>query len=330
MPSAMPSVSPSAAPSIDRVIDASPFFVLYEFDGADPAVTDADFQQAAAITASYINDYFIAFFEFSDVSNLDNVQTRINEFLTDPIRIGFDVSYSFSEDSSFIPSQQELDNLLIQAFQLPNVQALQFALRGIPGANPFANTADASYVTEAGEVILEMSAAENLSGGTSGAGKAAIAASGLLIAAVLALFVTQRAKSSSSPFLKTLKPKFTTLRAKLQLPCKRKSLPHHDTIKTIPISVHDDTMSECTLSVVSPPSIQLHTLSLGMIEEEEADQSESLMKEGRRLARGYGNIPGNPFCDDPDSISHNLDPISDDPEDEMRSIMSGDCHVNQL
>ena len=54
------------------------------------------------------------------------------------------------------------------------------------------------------------------------------------------------------------------------------------------------------------------------------------MKEGRRLARGYGNIPGNPFCDDPDSISHNLDPISDDPEDEMRSIMSGDCHVNQL
>jgi hypothetical protein len=322
MPSVMLSVSPSAAPSIDRVIDASPFIVLYEFDGADPAVTDADFQQAAAITASYINDYFLAFFEFSDVTNLDNVQTRINEFLTDPIRIGIDVNYRFSEDSSFIPSQQDLDNLLIQAFQLPTVQALQLALRGIPGANPFANTADASYVNEAGEVILELSATENLSGGTSGAAKAAIATSGLLIAAVLALFVTQRAKSNSSPFLKTLKPKFTTLRAKLQLPFKRNSLPHHDTIKTIPISVHDDTMSECTSSVVSPPSIQLHNLSLGMIEEEEADQLESLMKEGRRLARGYGNIPGNPLCDD-------LDPISD-AEDEMRSIMSGDCHVNQL
>ena len=45
-------------------------------------------------------------------------------------------------------NKQQLDNLLIQAFQQPNVQALLLALRGIPGSNPFSTAIDASYSSE--------------------------------------------------------------------------------------------------------------------------------------------------------------------------------------
>jgi len=268
IPTSNPTTSPTDVPLTATEVDASTFFVLYDFLGTEPLPTDAQYQQAAAVTANYINDYMIAFFDFSDDTNLENVQTRINDFLNDPIRIGFDVNYRFGGDSTRIPSQQQLDNLLIQAFQQPNVQALLLALRGIPGSNPFSTVVDASYTSEDGTLFLE--------GGSppvSGAGVAAIAAGCLLAASTAALIATNRAKKNGLPiFGNTNSP--------------------GDAPKMVPVSeCEEDTMSECTVSVARPPSPpNRHSPKLKKIDEDQ-EASFTSLKVGRRLDRGYGVIP---------------------------------------
>ena len=252
------------APTRDLKPEASPFFVLYELFEANPNLSDTDFQQAAAITANYINDYMIRFFDFSDDTNLEGVETRIGQFLEDPVRIGFDVDYEFGEDSTLIPSQEQLDNLLIQAFQLPNAQALLLALRALPSTNPFSSTTDVSYTSEDGTVFLEE---RNLSG----PGIMAIAAACLLTASVAGLLLTNRARRKGVPLLNGSKPDGDA--------------PNKVVVES---EADEDTMSECTVSVARPPSPNVrHSQTLNIIDEDR-EASFSSMKEGRRMARGYG------------------------------------------
>lgn len=176
------------------------------------------------------------------------------------------MNYQFSDDSTVIPSQQELDNLLIQAFQQPNVQALVFALRGLPSTNPFSTVVDVSYTSEDGTVYLE-----NRS--VSGAGVVAIAAACLLAASAAGLVVTNRARRRGTPLLNGSKSSVG------------------DAPKVVVASDAEDTMSECTASIARPPSPSMrHSQpTLNKIDEEN-EATFSSMKEGRRLARGYGFI----------------------------------------
>ena len=207
----------------------------------------------------------IAFFDFADDTVLENVQTRIGEFERDPVRIGFDVDYVFGAESTLVPTQQQIDTLLIQAFQQPNVQALLAALRGIPGTNPFSAVADVSYTTPDGTVFLE-------GGSMSGAGVAAVAAGCLVVASALALYLTNRAKRRGLPLLH-----------------RTDSSSHAP--KIIPVAESEDTASECTGSVArsssTPPS---NRTTLKAIDEGNETSFTSL-KEGRRIARGYGYMP---------------------------------------
>lgn len=206
----------------------------------------------------------IAFFDFAEDTNLENVQTRINDFFTDPVRIGFDVNYRFGEDSVRLPSQESLDNLLIQAFQQPNVQALLFALRGLPQTNPFSTATDASYTSEDGTVFLEA--------GISGMGVAAIAAGCLLAASAVALYLTNRAKRNGLQFLDG-------------------SESDNEAPKIVPVSVDEDTMSDCTSSV-APPTVSSHRHSPTLKKIDEVDEAAfTSIKAGRRKTRGYGMIP---------------------------------------
>lgn len=248
-------------------MDASSFFALYDFVGTDPDLTNVNFQQASAVTANYINDYMIAFFDFADETNLVDVETRIDNFLTDPVRIGFDVKYRFGEDSTRVPSQQQLDNLLIQAFQQPNVQALLFALRGLPASNPFSTAVDVSYTSEDGTVFLEERST------MSTAGVIATAAACLLVASVAGLVATNRAKRRRFPLHNGTK---STLDAPQMV---------------VESEGSEETMSECTVSIARPPSPNVrHSPSLKIIDEEK-EACFSSMKEGRRVARGYGYVP---------------------------------------
>jgi hypothetical protein len=248
---------------------------LYDFAGTDPTLSDSNYQQAAAVTANYINDYMIAFFEFSDDTTLENVQTRIGEFEEDPVRIGYDVNFSFGSDSTLVPSQQLLDSLIIQAFQQPNVQALVAALRGIPGNNPFATTSDVSYTTPDGTLFLEGSS-------MSGAGVAAVAAGCLLLASASALYLTNRARRRGVPLL-------------------NRTNSTGEAPKVIPVSESEETMSECTSSIArsSSPSVRPGGQTLKAIDEDsETSFSSTSMKEGRRIARGYGFVPEIPLSEE--------------------------------
>ena len=85
--------------------------------------------------------------------SLDNVQTRINDFVSDPVMVGYEVFFEFGTDSGFIPTQLELDNLIWQAFSQTPVQGLLMSMQGLPPSNPFVNTSGVSYVSEDGTVF---------------------------------------------------------------------------------------------------------------------------------------------------------------------------------
>ena len=105
------------------------------------------------MTASYITDYIQTFISVTDGADLEAIQIQSPAYLEDPVRIAFNVRYEFTDDSTSTPSQAQINNLLIQAFQLPSVQALLVEMNGISSSNPFSTVIDASYMSQDGTVF---------------------------------------------------------------------------------------------------------------------------------------------------------------------------------
>jgi hypothetical protein len=64
----------------------------------------------------------------------------------DPIRIGYEGMAVFGENSEFPPSQEDVDILILTAFQEPNVSTLLGMLQALPAENPFSGTTSVQYI----------------------------------------------------------------------------------------------------------------------------------------------------------------------------------------
>jgi hypothetical protein len=64
----------------------------------------------------------------------------------DPIRIGYEGMAVFGENSEFPPSQEDIDLLILTAFQQPNVATLLSMLQALPAETPFSATSSVQYI----------------------------------------------------------------------------------------------------------------------------------------------------------------------------------------
>jgi hypothetical protein len=62
-----------------------------------------------------------------------------------PIRIGYEGMAVFDESGS-TPSQENVDLLILTAFQQPNVATLLNMLQALPAGNPFSSTSSVQYI----------------------------------------------------------------------------------------------------------------------------------------------------------------------------------------
>jgi hypothetical protein len=94
----------------------------------------------------YINEFLRRSFEFAlDAMFEEFVGTGVLTEV-DPIRIGYEGMAVFGESSEFPPSQEDIDLLILTAFQQPNVDTLLGMLQALPAETPFSATSSARYI----------------------------------------------------------------------------------------------------------------------------------------------------------------------------------------
>jgi hypothetical protein len=139
----------TAAPSSEGMIagyavPAARFAVLYEIGGSIPS--PQDFHGAQNITFDYIDAFFFQEFELdNDTELLAMVGIPVGQQL-DPVAIDFDFTAVFNETSAFIPSQEVVDTMIVNALSQPAVQLLLDLLRELPTNSPFSSVSTVTYL----------------------------------------------------------------------------------------------------------------------------------------------------------------------------------------
>lgn len=102
-----------------------------------------EFQDAELRLCDWLAAYFEDFYSLSFDTTLETFMCEATAFDSDPARIPFDVVVGFTDDSSLIPSQADIDVLISTAFQPPTVNVLLAILA--QGGGSFATTTDVDY-----------------------------------------------------------------------------------------------------------------------------------------------------------------------------------------
>ena len=122
---------------------ASPFNLVFESEG-DPS--EADLEAAANVTLRYLEDYFIVQYEFNSRTNLMATNGIVTEFNAAESQIFLAITLLFSEDSIFLPSQEDIDELIVTALRNPFVGQLKRLLESdLPPSNPLSATTKVTY-----------------------------------------------------------------------------------------------------------------------------------------------------------------------------------------
>ena len=137
---------------------------------------------------AYIEDFITSFFEFTDEITLEDVTISPVSRSNTPLQIRFDTRIRFAADSLLIPSTEELDNLLLSAFQEPAVSTLLILLGNLPQENPFSTTQSVSYIM----VPTTRSQSQTASGSLSSLGIGALAASISLVLGMCGVMAIRR------------------------------------------------------------------------------------------------------------------------------------------
>jgi hypothetical protein len=124
-------------------VQATPFSGAYINAGANPTVSE--FEDAEIRTCDFLRNFFVEFYSFSFETTLASLDCAAVTFGSSPAQISYEVSLTFTEGSFLIPSQEDVDVLLITAFQPPTVNALLVELSMSAGA--FATTTAVDYST---------------------------------------------------------------------------------------------------------------------------------------------------------------------------------------
>lgn len=140
-----PTMSLTAPPTISgAAVRSSPFAVEFTLSSAD-VPSASDFNEAADVTIAFLNDYFVALFDLSDSTILEQF-TGFQIGTAEPSTIGFETVLMFDLSSTLIPEPFDIDNALETAFSPPTAQTLLQDLSALDASNPF-STANAVGLT---------------------------------------------------------------------------------------------------------------------------------------------------------------------------------------
>ena len=155
MPESSSSQNPSSTSSKNGTIHLTPFGIQYSITNKEiPGSTD--YSDVALLTDRYLKKYFTSIYE-------QTIFTKLNDFLTvfisanfifeEPIQLDFEATAIFTAESTILPSMDELDTLLNEAFVGTNLDAYIVALSSLPASNYFSGTLTV-MVTNSSSVLL--------------------------------------------------------------------------------------------------------------------------------------------------------------------------------
>lgn len=205
--------SPTSANSIP--IRATPFALLYS-GNFDRIPSDEEFAEVAELTRVYLEEFMIAEFDQTSLTNLDDFLTFMirNSFeFGEPVQADYRSTGLFNPSSIFLPTVRELNELIDDAFMGENLSEYVTRIQNLPSGNIF------STVTAIEKSLPDVPVPRSPeSSSTEGAttfkmGLAAAAAGIVVLAAGAALFKRQQAddEDMEDPYSDNLKGDSATI-----------------------------------------------------------------------------------------------------------------------
>lgn len=136
-PTSKPSNTTTSVPTISLVRQATPFAVTYF--GVNTTFSDKDFQDAQSATEKFLADYLTEQFQVNEETYVDDILSNTLEVNSTPLppNAAYKFEVVFTNNSSFIPTADEVDVLLESAFLDPARQRLVASLMNLSSDNPF-------------------------------------------------------------------------------------------------------------------------------------------------------------------------------------------------
>jgi hypothetical protein len=126
-------------------VTSNSFTVTYTTPTSGGNPSGADFLQAEAVTLQYLQAYIRTFFSANPFLHIDSFHGSVLGTAISPARVGYNVGVTFSSQSSQLPSQQDLDNIIQTALSQPAVQQLLTELQKLPTSNALSGTTAVAY-----------------------------------------------------------------------------------------------------------------------------------------------------------------------------------------
>jgi len=136
------------APTAPFIRDPTPFSVTYDNVESGGTPSEEDYAEAAEVTVTYLEEFLKSSLAFED-SYLESLNLTVSGIGTGPVRIGYFGDATFSEESTFVPTQEQLDELIDTALQQPISETLLMMLNNLPEDNPFSKTTNVEYSNSA-------------------------------------------------------------------------------------------------------------------------------------------------------------------------------------
>lgn len=183
--------SPTSANSIP--IRATPYALLYT-GTFDRIPSDEEFAEVAELTRVYLEEFMIAEFDQTSLTNLDDFLTFMirNSFeFGEPVQADYRSTGLFNPSSIFLPTVRELNELIDDAFFGENLAEYLSRIQNLPAGNIF------STVTAVEKALPDVPVPRTSTTTTEGAttfkmGLAAAAAGIVVLAAGAAMLKRQR------------------------------------------------------------------------------------------------------------------------------------------
>lgn len=189
----------TSAPTSENsiAIRVVPYVLTYSPDTTVPSTED--FVQLAQVTNEYLDEFMVAEFAQTSLTNLDNFATLLtrNEFEAgEPVLAQWRSTGLFNPSSIFLPTVRELNQLVEDAFSGDNLDEYITRVRDLPGSNPFSETESVTFEQLVSRPITRTNSGSSNEYVT--AGIAAGAAGLVVLAAGLAIMRGRTAGSSDA------------------------------------------------------------------------------------------------------------------------------------
>ena len=145
----MAPTQPIEAASVGTLVEATSFAVMYTLPSEAKSIpSNQDYSAAAAVVQAYLRNFFIKYYDSKKKTTLFSVAvTALGNTASGQAGTGFDLTATFSETSSKIPSKADLDALVKEALSVPIVDNLVELLNNMVASNPLASVESAAYST---------------------------------------------------------------------------------------------------------------------------------------------------------------------------------------